>query len=190
MRNQSQCDLKPLLKSTMFMLWIVVLIALFRCEVGDAFLLLPLQRFRHHFSAASSAVVSTLPYTYKQDIMTSSPSLHPLRMNRLMMMQKMVTIEANEEEDDDGDDDDDDEEEEEEEEEGGHSVVSDDAPAILEEAQDSMSLEKEGIKFSSALNGSDVRIGIIMGRWNADVIQGLYKVRSCSKYAKDNCSMI
>ena len=35
---------------------------------------------------------------------------------------------------------------------------------------------KEGIKFTSQLNGSDVRVGIIMAKWNADIIEGLYKV--------------
>lgn len=39
----------------------------------------------------------------------------------------------------------------------------------------SMSLLKEGIKFVEKLNGSDVRVGIIMARWNEDIIQGLYK---------------
>lgn len=36
---------------------------------------------------------------------------------------------------------------------------------------------KEGVAFDSKnINGSDVRVGIIMARWNADIIQGLYKV--------------
>ena len=38
-----------------------------------------------------------------------------------------------------------------------------------------MSSAKEGIKFGDLVNGSDVRVGIIMTRWNADVIDGLYK---------------
>ena len=40
-----------------------------------------------------------------------------------------------------------------------------------------MSVIKEGIKPLLNINGSDVRVGIIMARWNADVILGLYKVR-------------
>lgn len=48
------------------------------------------------------------------------------------------------------------------------------APLISEDS--AMSMIKEGIKFPTTLNGSDVRIGIIMARWNADVISGLYKV--------------
>lgn len=45
-----------------------------------------------------------------------------------------------------------------------------------------ISLLKEGIKFPTNLNGSDVRVGIIMARWNSDVIQGLYKVRKQDEY--------
>ena len=44
--------------------------------------------------------------------------------------------------------------------------IVDDAP---------MSVFKEGINFPTSVNGSDVRVGIIMARWNADVISGLYK---------------
>jgi 6,7-dimethyl-8-ribityllumazine synthase len=68
------------------------------------------------------------------------------------------------------------EEEEEEEEEGeGDATVA--VPVILpQEAEtDALSLMKEGIKFPTTLNGTDVRIGIIMARWNADIITGLYK---------------
>lgn len=40
------------------------------------------------------------------------------------------------------------------------------------------SMVKEGLSFTgAALNGSDVRVGILMARWNADIVQGLYKVR-------------
>lgn len=42
--------------------------------------------------------------------------------------------------------------------------------------EESISLIKEGVKFPNNLNGSDVRVGIIMARWNSDIIQGLYKV--------------
>ena len=62
----------------------------------------------------------------------------------------------------------DDEEEEEEEE-----APTDTEPVIIED--EPMSIFKEGIKFPTNVNGSDVRVGIIMARWNADVIQGLYK---------------
>lgn len=34
---------------------------------------------------------------------------------------------------------------------------------------------KEGIAFPTKLNGSDVRVGIIMARWNDDIISGLYE---------------
>eukprot|EP01036_Dinobryon_divergens_P023464 gene23464-31813_t len=47
--------------------------------------------------------------------------------------------------------------------------------AVVEEAEQSISLLKEGIKFPTNLNGSDVRVGVIMARWNSDIIQGLYK---------------
>jgi len=38
-----------------------------------------------------------------------------------------------------------------------------------------ISAVKEGIKQIANLNGSDVRVGIIMARWNEDIISGLYK---------------
>lgn len=71
-------------------------------------------------------------------------------------------------------------EEEEEEEEAPAAPASQFAPEI--------SVTKEGIKFASAINGSDVRVGIIMARWNADIIGGLYsgvneslQVRTCTQ---------
>lgn len=62
-------------------------------------------------------------------------------------------------------------EEEEEEEEAVPATT--DAP---DESTSGMSLIKEGVNFSTPLNGSDVRVGIIATKWNADVISGLYKV--------------
>ena len=67
-------------------------------------------------------------------------------------------------------------------EEEGEETQESDSPAVeiadLDEADSpEMSIFKEGIKFPTSLNGSDVRVGIIMARWNADVIQGLYKVK-------------
>ena len=62
----------------------------------------------------------------------------------------------------------DDEEEDDEEEKPAQSE-----PIVIED--DPMSIFKEGIKFPTNVNGSDVRVGIIMARWNGDVIQGLYK---------------
>lgn len=38
-----------------------------------------------------------------------------------------------------------------------------------------VSLEKEGFTMPTHLNGSTVRVGIVMARWNSDIIQGLYK---------------
>ena len=68
--------------------------------------------------------------------------------------------------------DDDDEEEESSSESSSDVVVeSDSSPQI--------SLLKQGLNISTNLNGSDVRVGIIMARWNADIIQGLYKVNTC-----------
>eukprot|EP01038_Epipyxis_sp_PR26KG_P007830 gene7830-10636_t len=51
--------------------------------------------------------------------------------------------------------------------------VPEEVTTIADDPQ--ISLIKEGIKFPTSLNGSDVRVGIIMARWNADIIQGLYK---------------
>jgi 6,7-dimethyl-8-ribityllumazine synthase len=45
------------------------------------------------------------------------------------------------------------------------------APAV----DDVLSMLKERPDLANALNGSDVRVGIIMGRWNSDIIGGLYQ---------------
>lgn len=58
-------------------------------------------------------------------------------------------------------------EEDDDEDEETRPTVSSEAPEI--------SPVKEGITFGAPLNGSDVRVGIIMARWNADIVQGLYK---------------
>ena len=50
-----------------------------------------------------------------------------------------------------------------------------DSTAPLTSEAPEISSAKEGIKFEKDVNGSDVRVGIIMARWNADVIDGLYK---------------
>ena len=65
--------------------------------------------------------------------------------------------------------------EEEEEEEPEAPPTTTDAPG---ENSDGMSTVKEGIMFPTTLNGTDVRVGIIMARWNNDIIAGLYKVRA------------
>ena len=52
--------------------------------------------------------------------------------------------------------------------------------AIATDSDAPISLMKQGIKFPTVLNGSDVRVGIIMARWNDDIISGLYKVRDPS----------
>ena len=65
---------------------------------------------------------------------------------------------------------------EEEEEEPEAPPTTTDAPGETSE----MSTVKEGIMFPTTLNGSDVRVGIIMARWNSDIIAGLYKVIICS----------
>jgi hypothetical protein len=67
-----------------------------------------------------------------------------------------------------------DDEDDEEEEESEPAA----APAIIEDGSNSMggmSPLKAGIQFPTSLNGSEVRVGIIMARWNGDVVQGLYK---------------
>ena len=67
-----------------------------------------------------------------------------------------------------------DEEEEGEEEEGQGEETS--APILIDAPEEEISPFKEGISFSNAnINGSEVRVGIIMARWNADIISGLYK---------------
>ena len=64
---------------------------------------------------------------------------------------------------------------EEEEEEEEEESVDDSSASAVEIVEDGPSIFKEGIKFGANINGSDVRVGIIMARWNADIIQGLYK---------------
>ena len=65
------------------------------------------------------------------------------------------------------------EESEEDESEEPTTVVSE---GIVPAAMQEISLIKQPLNISSFLNGSDVRVGIIMARWNSDIIQGLYKV--------------
>jgi hypothetical protein len=45
-------------------------------------------------------------------------------------------------------------------------------------SDDTISLMKASPSSDASINGSDVRVGIIMARWNADVVQNLYKVVS------------
>jgi len=74
------------------------------------------------------------------------------------------------------------EEEEEEEEDSGEKESGVAEVATTDATIDGqISLIKQGLNISGFLNGSDVRVGIIMARWNADIIQGLYKVSS-NKY--------
>jgi len=69
------------------------------------------------------------------------------------------------------------EEEEEEEEDSGEKESGAAEVATTDATIDGqISLIKQGLNISGFLNGSDVRVGIIMARWNADIIQGLYKV--------------
>ena len=57
-----------------------------------------------------------------------------------------------------------------------------DVAQISEPAQE-ISLIKQGLNISTILNGSDVRVGIIMARWNSDIINGLYNVITCMFYS-------
>eukprot|EP01031_Cornospumella_fuschlensis_P027982 gene27982-33790_t len=73
----------------------------------------------------------------------------------------------------DGDDESSDEEDDEG--EGEAQVGSEEVmPATVESVVPQVSLIKEGVKFPTSFNGTNVRVGIIMARWNADIIQGLY----------------
>ena len=57
------------------------------------------------------------------------------------------------------------------------TAVPDDVDAATDAPPlSSISSLKEGLELLKNLNGSDVRVGIIMARWNADIVQGLYKV--------------
>ena len=97
----------------------------------------------------------------------------PIRTRISMLTHRQEsTLLATEEED---------EEDEDSEEEGPESTTQSAGdstiPVIEFNEEPKISLIKEGIKFPTKLDGSNVRVGIIMGRWNADVIQGLYTVR-------------
>jgi hypothetical protein len=72
----------------------------------------------------------------------------------------------------------DEEEESEEEDDDKETESASESSTVIVEADLSpqISLIKQGLNISSSLNGTDVRVGIIMARWNADIIQGLYKV--------------
>lgn len=82
--------------------------------------------------------------------------------NTLAGSIKSLNIRNGEDDDEEGDD-----EEEEE------AAVQPEQQTIVSE--ETISLYKEGIKFPTLMNSSDVRVGIIMARWNADIINGLYK---------------
>ena len=62
------------------------------------------------------------------------------------------------------------------EEEGEEEEAPPPIPMIIEDGSSGVSSIKEGIQFPTSINGTDVRVGIIMSRWNGDIIQGLYKV--------------
>jgi hypothetical protein len=62
--------------------------------------------------------------------------------------------------------------------------------AIATDSDAPISLMKQGIKFPTVLNGSDVRVGIIMARWNDDIISGLYKVRDPSILAPNQMKLM
>jgi len=59
----------------------------------------------------------------------------------------------------------------------GGDHATGDAQAVAQPLHADMSAIKEGIKALS-LDGSEVRVGILMARWNADVISGLYQVNT------------
>lgn len=96
-------------------------------------------------------------------------------VNLLNSIKVMSPIQSNEEDgDDEGEDEEDDEDEE-----GNGSVQE--VPIVSSTSNAGVELVK-GVLFPSVLNGSDVRVGIIMTRWNPEIIQGLYKVSAfCSK---------
>jgi len=55
-------------------------------------------------------------------------------------------------------------------------IVSKAAATKSDKETGNVSADKGGIRFEdTSLNGTDVRVGIIMARWNDDIINGLYK---------------
>jgi hypothetical protein len=52
---------------------------------------------------------------------------------------------------------------------------SEDQGSPMSVIEPDMSAIKEGIQ-QVEVNGSDVRVGIIMAKWHAGIVQGLYKV--------------
>jgi hypothetical protein len=74
----------------------------------------------------------------------------------------------------------DDENDEDEEDESNTETTQEttDSSESVSDSNPQISLLKQGLNTTSFLNGTDVRVGIIMARWNSDIIQGLYKVHS------------
>lgn len=138
----------------------VLLVLVVASGSGKAFLLSTRGSRLVHSAASGRVVASSFGAT----------TWDPLQRTRVSMLtQKQGSnIMAMEEDDEDEDND---------EEQPETSQSSEDSVSVLEVSEEpKISLLKEGIKFPTKLDGSDVRVGIIMCRWNADVIQGLYKV--------------
>lgn len=69
----------------------------------------------------------------------------------------------------------------------GSSTVDGEGQTVAEPLHADMSAIKEGIKALS-LDGSEVRVGILMARWNADVISGLYQVNGSTLHHRVVCN--
>jgi hypothetical protein len=136
----------------------------------------------HHgfflFSSPFTVKKSTTISRYSYSIRDNEANNYPFAFEMIQSLNNRdetptfsQSIVADEEEEGEETEDEDDDEEPEE----GNSPQTTDAPS---EGDGSISLLKQGINFPTTLNGSDVRVGIIMARWNNDIIEGLYQVTS------------
>lgn len=127
----------------------------------------------------ATALAFLAPTPFRQTLQRFGRSPQKLQLqtadttvNLLNSIKVMSPIQSNEE-DGEGEGEGEDEEDEDEDEEGNGSVQE--VPIVSSTSNAGVELVK-GVLFPSALNGSDVRVGIIMTRWNPEIIQGLYKV--------------
>lgn len=147
-------------KISLVALTIVALVLV--CKSFHPFLSAPSSRVGHHLLSRSLRDVTANTVQSVREFPYEDTKRNHLHSTALLYRRAKLSDEGEEEQPD---------EEAEPTTDDAVSDISDDAKPIEEQ----ISLLKEGIKFPTNLNGSDVRVGIIMARWNADVVQGLYK---------------
>jgi len=127
----------------------------------------------------ATALAFLAPTPFRQTLQRFGRSPQKLQLqtadttvNLLNSIKVMSPIQSNEE-DGEGEGEGEGEDEEDDEDEEGNGSVQE-VPIVSSTSNAGVELVK-GVFFPSALNGSDVRVGIIMTRWNPEIIQGLFK---------------